>query len=105
MTLDEVKRTGTAPDERLRVAEAAAREAMAIYAAGGQTDDRIGAQLLVARVREALGDGFGAFEAQLNAVLLSAQTADPARRAGAFRMLCRCTGTCRRSGNARARSC
>ena len=88
VTLDEVKRTGTAPDERLRVAEAAAREAMAIYAAGGQTDDRIGAQLLVARVREALGDGFGAFEAQLNAVLLSAQTADPARRAGAFRMLC-----------------
>lgn len=88
VTINEGKLEGTVPEARLQAAESAAREAIAIYADAGQTDEHVGAQLSVARLREAGGDTFGAFEAQLSGSLLAAQSADPGVRAGVFGRLC-----------------
>jgi hypothetical protein len=88
VTLDEAQREGAVTPARLRAAESAAREAMAIHVAAGRADESVGAQLYVARLREAGNDIFGAFEAQLSGALLAARSADPELRACVFRMLC-----------------
>ena len=88
VTLDDVQAEDAPSDQRLQAAESAAIEALAIYTEAGQADDRVGAQLFIARLREARGDGFGAFEAQLRAAVLASASTDPATRAGVFRGLC-----------------
>ena len=88
VTLDEVQLDGSVSAERLQAAETAAREAMTIYAHSGQADERIAAQLSIARLREATGDILGAFDAQLSSARLASESADPGTRTDTFRMLC-----------------
>lgn len=84
----EAKREGTITAARLAAAESAAREAIALYTDARETDERVVVQLSVARLREVLGDPFGAFEAQLSAGALAVDSADPEIRAMVFPMLC-----------------